>query len=192
VREQQATVEKPQTQPEINLVAECDPFGGNVPIRQFLAIRQTKDGAFFSTGYVGSTPQQAGLIPATARVFASGCQITNYGSAPIFTVRMSVRVQLFEIITPDPSNPDNKTSAKEPKASIDVPVWFDKIDAGPSNAVRFALMNLTPLFGSASLPDTVSGARLGSSTMQTFPLAKPTQSGLPPYLPLPNYDGPFN
>ena len=103
-----------------------------------------------------------------------------------------MRVQLFEITTPDPNNPGNKKSAEEPKASIDVPVWFDKIDAGPGNAVSFALMNLTPLFGLASLPDTVHGARLGSPAMQPFPLAKPTQSGLPPSLPLPPYEDPVN
>lgn len=151
----------------------------NIPENwQVSVIRLDGKGEINSTGYIGSTPQQAGIFPyGKAMPIAEQCTVTNYGSVPVFVVRMEIEIKLFEII-PHPTQPNSKVSAKEPKISRKIPVWINKIDPGPSNAVSFFLVNLTPLFAAAWLPSHAMAAPLGA-TAQSVLLTYPTLTGVP-------------
>jgi hypothetical protein len=187
IRKEREQSKLPQKPADINLVVECS--GSGIPSTMFPnwevhVILVTKKGEFQSSGYVGMTPQQAGIFPPDKKVyFGYRCQITNYGSVPVFRIRVSIPIKLFDII-PDPKDNSRQTSAKEPRISGDLPLLIQKIDAGPEHAFTFFIFNLTPMFGTATFPSNVMADILGRPN-QSFALTHQTLAGMSYPLSLP-------
>jgi hypothetical protein len=192
------TIPTPQKQdepPRASLVAECGVMG-MLPIDhalnwQVIAIRLDKAGKLFSTGFRGASLRQAGYVSDDTAVFSQLCKITNYGTVPIFNLRMSAHVDAFEVIQ-DPDKANSRSTGKEPKMSTDAPVWINKIDPGPNSAESFAIANLTPFFLRAWIPTEVSAAPLGAPESKPMALAQPNQAGVRLPLLMMAYEGQAN
>jgi hypothetical protein len=173
---------EPKVEPKsVSLVAEGGFLGylpPNLPANwHTYVIRITKGGEIDTSGYIGMTPQQAGIFPQNKRAFAGHCKITNYGTIPVFSLWVELNLTLHEII-PDPKNQNAKISNPEPKLKGMIRVLINKIDAGPTNSVSFALVNLSPYAATAVLPSHVMASPLNAEK-QSIPLSQPNLANIP-------------
>jgi hypothetical protein len=93
------------------------------------------------------------------------CRVTNFGSAPVFNIKIAVRIVFAEHIPRGEIMVEQRNVAEKTFVFM-----IPQVDAGPNDAVDFYAWNLTKFTAMVMLPREVELQRLGSNDRETVQL----------------------
>ena len=118
-------------------------------------------------------------IDSTIPIEGYRCEVTNYGTAPLFDFVMLLDLTFFEAV--DVPNQPNAKAHGAIKLKRDWRIDVPKIDIGATNAFVFYIFNNeTDQFVHVLMPKTATARKLGNKEMVTIDLTVPNVGSVVP------------